>query len=177
MKWCLHTVIYALATLSCVISCQPFFSANMKESVTVSDRISNPSVTSFCADTLGRMWIGTQRGLNRFNGYDFHQFFFSSDTTGLPGNSISDLAMDIHGRLWVGTEDGVAMVSGDGSFRRVPVNSKEKYVYQILCSEDGHVFLNMMEDLCVLDESSCSFESRLTTIDRYHSYCQNCYLD
>ena len=177
MKWCLHTVIYALATLSCVISCQPFFSANMKESVTVSDRISNPSVTSFCADTLGRMWIGTQRGLNRFNGYDFHQYFFSSDTTGLPGNSISDLAMDIHGRLWVGTEDGVAMVSGDGSFHRVPVNSKEKYVYQILCSEDGHVFLNMMEDLCVLDESACSFESRLSTIDRYHSYCQKCYLD
>lgn len=177
MKRCLYIVLPLLIAVSCQMSGMQGLYPDRRNAVVVSDRLSNPSVTSFCADTLGRMWIGTRRGLNRFNGYDFHQFFFSSDTTGLPGNSISDLAMDSRGRLWVGTEDGVAMVSGDGSFRRVPVNSKEKYVYQILCSEDGRVFLNMMEDLCVLDEASCSFESRLSSIDRYHSYCQKCYID
>jgi len=123
------------------------------------------------------MWIGTERGLNRFNGYDFHQFFSSSDTTGLPGNNISDLALDNHGRLWVGTEDGVAIYSDDGGFIRVPVNSKEKSVYQILCSREGQIILNMMEDLCVYDDESGCFESRISTIDRYRSYCQRCYLD
>ena len=167
----------AVLAISCNPSRQSVFSPDGRNAVTVSERISNPSVTSFCADTLGRMWIGTERGLNRFNGYDFHQFFSSSDTASLPGNSISDLAMDIRGRLWVGTEDGVAIYSDDGRFIRVPVNSKEKSVYQILCSPDGQVILNMMEDLCVFEEESGCFESRISTIDRYRSYCQRCYLD
>ena len=144
---------------------------------TVSDRLSNPSVTCFCLDSAGRMWIGTERGLNRFNGYDFHQYFFSGDSAGLPGNYISDIAIDGLGRLWAGTEDGVALYTQNGTFQRIPVISKEKAVYQILCSANGNVYLNMMEDLCVLSPGAKSFESKIPNIDRYHSYCQRCYLD
>ena len=175
MKRLLSVSLFAVLFLSCGAGIKPFPEGRCP--VVVSDRLSNPSVTSFCLDTLGRMWIGTERGLNRFNGYDYHQYFFSNDTLGLPGNYISDIALDRSGRIWVGTEDGVAVFSENNGFRRIPVHSKEKAVSQILCGEDGNIYLSMMEDFCVLDSLTGAFESRIPKIDRRHSYCQRCYLD
>ncbi|MBR3500992.1 MAG: response regulator [Bacteroidales bacterium] len=175
MKRLVYIILSSLAILSCG-GHRPVFPENRKP-VLVSDRLSNPSVTAFCTDALGRMWIGTERGLNRFNGYDYHQYSFSNDTLGLPGNYISDIALDRSGRIWVGTEDGVAVFSENTGFRRIPVHSKEKAVSQILCGKDGKVYLSMMEDFCVLDSLTGAFESRIPKIDRCHSYCQRCYLD
>ncbi len=51
--------------------------------------LSNVQVTSICQDELGFIWIGTEHGLNRFDGNQFKQYFFSpNDETQLSGNSI-----------------------------------------------------------------------------------------
>ncbi len=146
-------------------------------SVTVTDRLSNPDVRCFGEDSHGRMWIGTERGLNRYNGYDFHHYLNTPDSTSIPDNRIYDICTDRAGRLWVGTETGVAMYNGDNSFRRFPIDSDEKAVYQVLCDRRGRVILNMMEDLCVLDTASRRFVNVNPAFDRFYSYHSRCYID
>ncbi len=144
---------------------------------TVSTHLSHPYVTCFQQDSTGRIWIGTERGLNRYNGYDFHQYRHSSDSTTLPDSRIYDLCLDKENRLWVGTEDGVACFTDEEKFARYPIQSDEKAVQQVLCTRSGRLILNMQEDLCVYDSLSRSFENKVIGIDRFYSYHTRCYLD
>ena len=125
-------------------------------------------------DTLGRMWIGTARGLNRYNGYDFHQYLHSPDSTSIPDNRIYDICLDSIGRVWVGTEDGVALYTDGDCFERIPVRSEERSVFQVLCDLDGRIILNMQEDICVYDSLEHCFVKAVPGFDRFFSYHSVC---
>lgn len=74
----------------------------------VSNSLSHLHVRDFCQDSLGYMWIATARGLNRYNGYEYRQFFHSKrDTLTLDNDMIYSLCLDSQHRLWVGTSTGV----------------------------------------------------------------------
>lgn len=73
-----------------------------------STHISNLNIKSFCQDSLGYMWIATPRGLNRFNGYEFVQYYHdSSDSSTIDNDFVLSLYLDSSHRLWVGTVTGV----------------------------------------------------------------------
>lgn len=66
--------------------------------------LSNNEVTRIIQDRTGYIWIGTQNGLNRFNGYDFN--IYQIDLTGtdnLPGNNVTSLYIDDYDSIWVGS--------------------------------------------------------------------------
>ncbi len=61
-------------------------------------------VTSMAQSSDGAMWIGSQQGLLRWDGYRFERLIADPDTPGtLPDNVITLLHRDSAGRLWVGT--------------------------------------------------------------------------
>jgi diguanylate cyclase (GGDEF)-like protein len=64
-------------------------------------------VTSIAQDRAGFIWIGTQGGLSRWDGYRFHNYEPSAGTPGaLPDNLIETLHTDPEGRLWIGMNTG-----------------------------------------------------------------------
>ena len=72
------------------------------------DGLSQNDVMCFCKDSKGFIWIGTQSGLNRFDGYKFLQFKADqSDTNSLTNNYIIDLEEDKNENLWIGTVNGL----------------------------------------------------------------------
>ncbi len=78
------------------------------EQITTADGLSNASVTSLAQDHEGFMWIGTQEGLNKYDGYDFEVFrHHPLDSTTLTNNRIESLLVDHAGVLWIGTAEGL----------------------------------------------------------------------
>jgi diguanylate cyclase (GGDEF)-like protein len=68
--------------------------------------LSQTSVTALAEDDLGLLWVGTQDGLNRFDGQRFSVLRRQlDDRDGLASSSVDSLAMDAEGRLWIGTND------------------------------------------------------------------------
>jgi signal transduction histidine kinase/DNA-binding response OmpR family regulator/ligand-binding sensor domain-containing protein len=74
-----------------------------------SDRLLSTQINCICQDRYGYIWIGTEYGLDRFDGYQFVPFLHkSADTTSLSSNSVSSLFCDRDGSLWVGLSNGLA---------------------------------------------------------------------
>ena len=70
--------------------------------------LSQTGVTSFAQDIDGLIWIGTQEGLNRYDGYDFEVFYHvENDPSSLSHDQVHALYSDSFGRLWVGTDAGL----------------------------------------------------------------------
>ncbi|HSI77511.1 MAG TPA: two-component regulator propeller domain-containing protein [Lunatimonas sp.] len=75
--------------------------------LTINDGLSHNNVVSIIQDKKGFIWIGTQDGLNRFDGYSFKEYQYSyKDTSSLSKNPIRVLYEDSQGFIWVGTSGG-----------------------------------------------------------------------
>ena len=74
-----------------------------------SDELTSSSVSCICQDNYGYIWVGTECGLNKFDGYHFmHYFADNKDTTTVSDSDISVLYVDKVGQLWVGTAHGLS---------------------------------------------------------------------
>lgn len=79
------------------------------ENLNIQDGLSNNYVTAVVQDKRGEIWVGTEAGLNRFNGHDFMSFTVGD--IGLPGDAVTALQYDSkHDRLWVGTKSGLCVI-------------------------------------------------------------------
>ncbi|RMH22081.1 MAG: hypothetical protein D6698_01875, partial [Gammaproteobacteria bacterium] len=68
------------------------------------DGLSQGHVNHMLKDSRGFLWVATQDGLNRFDGYSFRQFVHDpSDVNSLSGNYVWCLLEASDGKLWAGT--------------------------------------------------------------------------
>ena len=75
--------------------------------LTVQDGLSNNKVNCILQDKRGFIWIGTNDGLNRYDGKYFTIFRHQpGNTTSLSGNIITSLLQDEQEIIWIGTADG-----------------------------------------------------------------------
>jgi PAS domain S-box-containing protein len=77
------------------------------EHLTIDDGLSQNAGLALLQDSQGYLWIGTQDGLNRYDGYTITQFKHDADNpNSLSHNSIIALYEDRDGYLWIGTWGG-----------------------------------------------------------------------
>ncbi|MFM9836699.1 MAG: PAS domain S-box protein [Cyclobacteriaceae bacterium] len=71
--------------------------------ITTKNGLSSNHATSTLTDKEGFLWIATENGLNRYDGYEMKQYFHdSNDKYSLSSNEVFDLFEDSKGELWVG---------------------------------------------------------------------------
>ena len=98
--------LFSVVLLSAQPTCQPLsFSIQYLD---YSSGLSSARVNSVTQDQLGFWWLGTEFGLQRFNGKSFQTFRHQSgDASSLPDNVIRAVHADKHNRLWVATPVGI----------------------------------------------------------------------
>ena len=78
--------------------------------LSVEQGLSQGNASHVHQDKYGFVWIGTEDGLNLFDGYTFTIFRNNpNDSTSISANNIRCLAEDKSGNMWIGTLAGVNM--------------------------------------------------------------------
>ena len=79
-----------------------------------SDLFSSSLISCMSQDSQGSIWIATDYGLNRFDGYHFQTFLHNdADSTTIGNNVVVTLFRDSDGHLWVGTNKGLDLYRPD----------------------------------------------------------------
>jgi len=77
------------------------------ESLSLEEGLSQSSARSILQDRQGFLWIGTEDGLNRYDGYSFKIYRpLFNDPNSLSDRWIFDLFEDRDGYIWIGTRQG-----------------------------------------------------------------------
>ena len=88
-----------------------------------SDNLSSNQITNICQDKAGYIWIGTEYGLNKYDGYRFTNYFYDKENRStVRSNIITFLFSDSKGSLWVGTQKGLDLYDGaNDCFQHIPL--------------------------------------------------------
>lgn len=94
--------------------------ANNFHHLTPNEGLSNDAVRGIGRDKYGFIWLGTNYGVNRFDGVQIKTWFNNpSDSTSLPNNFVRSLFGDSRGRIWIGSDPGFSEYDyQSNSFRR-----------------------------------------------------------
>lgn len=85
------------------------------EHLTVNEGLSHSDAMCAEQDEEGFIWIGTNAGINRYDGYELRKYPLPLNTgNGLSSNRIRDLYVDSGNRLWAGAESaGLSLFDAD----------------------------------------------------------------
>ncbi|MBN2414778.1 PAS domain-containing protein [bacterium] len=141
--------------------------------LTIHQGLSQNTVNALIQDHLGFVWIGTDDGLNRFDGYQMIKYYSDpkEDRT-LSHSGVLSLCEDARGRLWIGTVSGINRLdSSSGRFIRYPVLDKDidssdrDYVMQVYCDSRRQLWAGTLEGLYRYQPESDSFRKCALVVD------------
>lgn len=73
------------------------------ENLSLKDGLSQSVATALLKDQKGYLWIGTQNGLNRYDGYNFEVFLDNGNPGDFEGTYVLTLDEGPDGTIWIGT--------------------------------------------------------------------------
>lgn len=79
----------------------------------VNEGLAASTVYGMVQDLDGYLWLATENGVSRFNGYEFENFTVKD---GLPGNEVLKIHLDSQGRIWFFSYNGKVGYYDHGKF-------------------------------------------------------------
>lgn len=98
--------------------------------ISIREGLTQAAVKAVYQDAQGFIWVGTEEGLNRYDGTGFLNFYHEpEDANTLPHNWVSCIIEDGDNHLWVGTQGGGIARYDEGanhfiSFKNNPEDSQ-----------------------------------------------------
>jgi len=116
--------------------------------------LSNSNINCMIQDSFGFIWIGTDRGLNRFDGLRNEVFLNKKDNVhSLSNNVIKILALDSQANiLWIGTRDGLNKFDFQTEiFERVSFQTEKKLEITCIVKDNNNLWLGTSDGLFIFD--------------------------
>ena len=163
--------INIILILVCIFSCLKISTsyANIRESfnfknITIEDGLSQSTVETIYQDSKGYIWIGTNDGLDRYNGYEFKHYKHDKyDKNSIANNYIVDIIEDKNGYIWVSTIGGLSRINLDKDeiknyySKEDSGNLSNSNLWQILCTKDNRLIASTIDGLNVYDKNKDKF--------------------
>ena len=135
------------------------------QNLTIDDGLSQSLVEYIYQDSLGYMWIGTDDGLNRFNGIDFKIYKNSkSDKNTISDDGITSIIEDSSKNLWIGTDNGLnKMDLLTGDIHRYLISEADRQnsnstIEELMIDSKGRLIACTISSLNIYDSENDTFE-------------------
>lgn len=113
------------------------------EHLLIGGGMANNYITDITEDDKGRLWVGTESGLNCYNGFEFQSY--NTANSGLNSNMINTLYYDdAADRLWIGTKGNGLSVMDIGSRQITTIgeqNPQANNIMHITAAADGGLWI------------------------------------
>lgn len=129
--------------------------------ISTQNGLGHSRVNALLQDSCGYIWIGTEDGLCRYDGYEIIVFRHNAnDSLTISSNVITSLATDTKGNLWIGTTRGLNVYHrGEERFVRfmhnptVPNSIRHNHILKVISKKDGLVIIETLGgSLTIFDE-------------------------
>jgi ligand-binding sensor domain-containing protein len=128
--------------------------------------LSQNRVFEITQDKYGLIWIATEDGLNRFDGYKVERYRYErGNKNSLPNNMVQSLFTDSHGIVWIGTAKGLAYYDyQSNSFRSFFYSDKDENSLPsdviFVINEDVYsiLWIGTNKGLCSFDKKNNRFQ-------------------
>ncbi len=133
------------------------------------DGLSNTNVKSILRDSEGFLWIGTDSGLNRYDGYGFKVYTMQSGRPNTLGtNNILGLQEDGLGNIWVYLGYGYMVYNRDKD-NFIPNTQEFLQKLGIHSEEDSKIYIDEQKNLWVLNrETIFYYNVQKKKVSSYH---------
>lgn len=128
----------------CIWSCVVLSQDHIQfKNYTITDGLSQSVIYAIEQDDLGALWLGTQDGINRFNGRRF-EIFSTDENFSISSDYIHVIKKDQHGNLWMGSYNGLIQYSKkDEIFRSFTLDAalnERLDIHALTVDEDGLIW-------------------------------------
>lgn len=143
---------------------QPIF-----DKINRSNGLSNNRVNSVVKESDGFVWVGTNNGLNRYDGHDIK--IYNQQNSNLASNDITDILIDSSSKMWIATSDGGLNLydsTGDDFevFRNNP-NDKASIpsnrINVLYEDSKNNIWIGTANGFCLFDKATRKFVSWLNS--------------
>lgn len=105
----------------------------------IEEGLTQSQVRAIFQDSRGFIWLGTHRGVCKFDGKTFVDF---QPETGLSGRFVNAITEDKQGNIWIATENGLSKYDGIGfeNFQK-DKGLTANTILSLLCDSDGRIWI------------------------------------
>ena len=115
--------------------------------------ISQSTAEIIFQDSKGYIWIGTNDGLNRYNGYEYKIYNYEEGKNSISNNGITDITEDENGYIWVGTVQGMNRINTETGEIQNYTKENEKIpndsTSEVIKTQENKIVVATYSGICV----------------------------
>ena len=143
--------------------------------INIEQGISQSTIEAIFQDSEGYIWLGTNDGLNRYNGYEFKIYNYEEYQNSISHNGITDITEDKYGNIWVNTVSGVNKINKKtekiSNYTEINGKIKEDSTTEIIVTKDNNILVGTYEGLNIYNAKEDRFDVILEEKDGILSSC------
>lgn len=143
--------------------------------INIEQGISQSTIEAIFQDSEGYLWLGTNDGLNRYNGYEFKTYNYEEYQNSISHNGITDITEDKYGNIWVNTVSGVNKINKKtekiSNYTELNGKIKEDSTTEIIVTKDNNILVVTYEGLNIYNAKEDRFDVILEQKDGILSSC------
>ncbi|WP_300385646.1 sensor histidine kinase [Clostridium sp.] len=131
--------------------------------ITVEDGLSQTTIEYMFQDSRGNVWIGTDDGLNKYNGDKFEVYRYDPENkNSISANCVVAITEDEYGDIWVGTSIGINKI-----------NTKTKEIKSYLSGVSGCNLSNNSISEILIDSKKDMYVATADGLNKYNKETDN----